>query len=118
MNVYFGTSVFRGIAVGKISVYTHNDISVRKIIIDDPEAEMQRFNVAKDTALQQLDVLYHMALEEVGDDNAAIFRIHMMMLDDYSYMDSIEKYIRNSHYYIKYAPTIIPIFKIYIRRFS
>lgn len=103
MNVYFGTSVFRGIAVGKISVYTHNDISVRKIIIDDSEAEMQRFNAAKENAIQQLDVLYHMALEEVGDDNAAIFQIHMMMLDDYSYMDSIEKYIRNSHFNAEYA---------------
>ena len=39
-------------------------------------------------AKEQLAGLYDKALNEVGEDNAAIFEIHQMMLEDEDYLDA------------------------------
>lgn len=103
MKVYKGISVFRGIATGKILVYKRNDVNVKCIPVADFESEKERFRAAKETAKTQLAELYRMALDEVGNENAAIFEIHLMMLEDFSFIDAIERMISGQHCNAEYA---------------
>ena len=103
MQVYNGKSVFGGIAIGKISVYQKGEQQVKRVKIADADAEMERYAVAKDAAVEQLQNLYDKALKEVGEANAAIFEIHQMMLDDDDYNESVENIIRTQMVNAEYA---------------
>ena len=61
--------------------------------MEDTQAEIARFEQAKNQAIEQLGKLYEKALHEVGEANAMIFQIHQMMLEDPDYCDSITNII-------------------------
>ena len=103
MEVYQGKSVFGGIAIGRISVHKKDEQQVKRVKIEDPDREIERYRQAKQTTLEQLQRLYQKALKEVGEANAAIFEIHQMMLDDDDYNESIENIIRMQQVNAEYA---------------
>ena len=103
MNIYEGKSVFNGVAIGKIRVYKKGEQQVKRVKVEDAEAEITRFEEAKLKALEQLAGLYEKALREVGEANAAIFEVHQMMLEDDDYNDSIENMIRTQGINAEYA---------------
>ena len=103
MLVFRGKSVFGGIAIGKISVYKKGQQQVKRVKIENPEAELVRYENAKETAVEQLGKLYEKALKEVGEANAAIFEIHQMMLEDDDYNESVENIIRIQMVNAEYA---------------
>lgn len=103
MTDYKGKSVFKGISVGKIKVYVRTNVPVECRRVDNTEAEMQRFCDARKIASEQLDELYSIALTQVGDEDAAIFMIHTMMMEDFSYQSSIEHLISDSGFNAEYA---------------
>ena len=103
MKVFQGKSVFGGIAIGKISVYTKEQQQVRRTVIEDPDAEMARYEAAREEAIGELQGLYDKALKEVGEANAAIFEIHQMMLQDDDYNESVENIIRSESVNADYA---------------
>lgn len=103
MKVFNGKSVFGGIAIGKICIYRKSSQKVRRVTIDDPEQEIQRYNAAREKAVFELRVLYDKAVKEVGEVNAAIFEIHQMMLDDDDYNESVENIIRSQNVNAEYA---------------
>ncbi len=103
MTIYTGKSVFGGIAIGRLSVYRKDDSQVKRVHIDDPEAEIARYHEAKETAIEQLGVLYEKALKEVGEDGAGVFEAHQMMLEDGDYIDSVENIIRSESVNAEYA---------------
>ncbi len=103
MKVYKGKSVFGGIAIGKIQVYGKGEKQVKRVKVEDTEAEILRYRQASEEARSQMAALYDRALQEVGEDNAAIFEIHQMMLEDGDYQDSIENIIRTQTVNAEYA---------------
>ena len=103
MKVYKVKSVFGGIAIGKIQVYGKGEKQVKRVKVEDTEAEILRYRQASEEARSQLAALYDRALQEVGEDNAAIFEIHQMMLEDGDYQDSIENIIRTQTVNAEYA---------------
>ena len=106
MQVYSGKSVFRGIAIGKISVYRKNEQQVKRVRTEDTKGELARYEVAKAAAVEQLQELYQKALKEVGEANAAIFEIHQMMLDDGDYNESVENIIKTQKVNAEYAVAV------------
>ena len=103
MKVLEGKSVFSGIAIGKISIFQKADTSVKRIHVEDVEAEVSRVDEAKATALAQLQKLYDKAVQEVGESGAAIFEVHQMMMEDGDYLDSISNIIRTEGVNAEYA---------------
>ena len=103
MQIYKGKSVFGGIAIGKISVYSKAEQQVKRLKIENVEKEVDRYHEATATAIQQLQELYDKALREVGEANAAIFEIHQMMLEDDDYAESIENMIQMQKVNAEYA---------------
>ena len=90
-----GKSVFPGITIGPLALFHRNTISTAQRPIQDAEAEVARFQDARKVAIEQLKDLYEKALEKVGEEQAAVFEVHQMMLDDDDYIDSIEGQIRD-----------------------
>lgn len=103
MQIYKGKSVFGGIAMGRIRVYKKDQQLVKRQEIEDAEAECVRYRNARDEALKQLQELYDKALREVGEENAAIFEVHQMMLEDDDYNESVEDIIRTEQVNAEYA---------------
>lgn len=103
MQVFHGKSVFAGVAIGKIQVYSKAEQQVKRVKIEDAEAEVARYRKAIETAKEQLGALYEKALQEVGEANAAIFEIHQMMLEDDDYQESVENMINVQKVNAEYA---------------
>lgn len=94
MECLKGKSVYKGVAFGKISVLKKDDYVVKRVKIEDTQAELQRVEGAVEASKQQLQKLYEKALKEVGEASAAIFEVHQMMLEDEDYLESMENMIR------------------------
>ena len=106
MLQYQGKGVYGAVAVGKISVFKRQDMQVRREKIEDTEGELKRLEEAKTAAIAQLQEIYDKALREVGETNAAIFEIHMMMVEDEDYNDAITEMITTQNVNAEYAVAI------------
>lgn len=98
-----GKSVFGGVEIGKIAFYKRNSQQIKRWRVEDTEAEMARFETAKVAAVAQLQELYEKAMKDVGEENAMIFEIHQMMLEDLDYLESIIHIIINQQVNAEYA---------------
>lgn len=106
MTEFKGKGVYGAVALGKISVFTRAEVSVRREHTDDCDGEKKRIETAKKKALEQLAEIHDKALREVGETNAQIFEIHMMMLDDEDYNESIESIIDSQKVNAEYAVAV------------
>lgn len=106
MTEFKGKGVYGAVAIGKISVFARTETSVRRERTDDCEGEKKRVEAAKKKALEQLAEIHDKALREVGETNAVIFEIHMMMLDDEDYNESIENIIDSQKVNAEYAVAV------------
>ena len=103
MQCLKGKSVYKGIAMGKISVLKKDDYIVKRTKIEDTQAEIQRVKTAVAASQEQLQKLYEKAVKEVGEASAAIFEVHQMMLEDEDYNESIENIITTEMVNAEYA---------------
>lgn len=106
MKILHGKGVSGGIAIGIVKFHKREDIFVKRIHVENPEKEMERFSKAREITLSQLKNLYEKALKEVGETNAQIFEIHQMMLSDSDYLESIENFIRSQNLNAEYAVSL------------
>lgn len=106
MQVFNGKSVFGGIAIGRIYVYQKGEQQVRRTRITDIPKEKERYRAASGTAMEQLKELYHKALNEVGEENAAVFEVHQMMLEDDDFVESVENIIETQEVNAEYAVAV------------
>lgn len=106
MREYTGKGVYGAIAVGKISIFKKQDAVIQRTSMADTEAEKARVEAAKTAASEQLQAIYEKALKEVGETNAQIFEIHMMMLEDEDYNESIQNIIDTQKVNAEYAVSV------------
>lgn len=103
MIICSGKSVLKGIAIGKIYLFKKQEYVLEQRTVEDTEAEIARFEAAKAMAMEQLDGLYQKALSEAGEEQAMIFDVHKMMMEDGDYLDSICNMIRDEKMNAEYA---------------
>ena len=106
MTVFKGKGVYGAIALGRISVFKKQDTTIKRVHTEDTEAEKARVEAAKAAAAEQLSKIYEKALKEVGETNAQIFEIHMMMLEDEDYNESIANIIDTQKVNAEYAVAV------------
>ena len=105
MKVATGTSILRGIAIGRLKLHRKEAVETSRTSSLAPEEEYARFQAAQKAAQEQLGQLYEKALDEVGEDNAAIFEIHQMMLEDEDYVDAVKGILDSQGATAEYAVT-------------
>lgn len=90
MQVAAGKSVQGGVAVGPLRVYRREETPFCRFSSLTPAEEWARFRSACGRAREELAGLCEKARDELGEDNAAIFEIHRMMLEDEDYLDAVK----------------------------
>lgn len=98
-----GKGISGAIVYGPIFVLRRRTEAVTKYYVDDVKAEQQRLDAAKEMAKAQLRELYHKALRELGEADAAIFDIHRMMIEDEEYNEAIRNLMKQQSVNAEYA---------------
>ncbi len=105
MQRFEGKSVYKGIAMGPAVVFRGRQKINRKTI-EDPQAEFERLHDALEVSLRQLDQLYDNAVEQIGEETAAVFEGHRMMLKDEEYLSAVRNIIQTEKVNAEYAVTL------------
>lgn len=103
---YTGKSIFKGVAIGRIMIYGKKEQPVKREKIEDTDAEVRRYEAAKEKAIADLGELYEDAVKKVGKDNAEIFNVHAMLLQDDDFNDSIHNMIESQKVNAEYAAAV------------
>ena len=106
MEKFEGTSILKEIAIGKIHYYSKEKQVVQRNRVDDTEAELRRYEAAKEKALRQLHELYEKARKEAGEDSAAVFDVYAMILEGDQFNASIRSAIESQNVNAEYAVAV------------
>ena len=88
MKTGIGLPVFPGVAIGPAVVY-HKSERVLPVSSGDPKVEQAKFEHALQVARQQLTALFEQANVSLGEEQAAIIEVQLLMLDDLDYLDGV-----------------------------
>ena len=103
MIVATGKSILNGIAIGKIKIYKAPERTIDSGTAADPSAEAARYEAAVEKAIEQQNELYEKALVSAGEESAAIFETHALMLEDDDLNDSVKDIILGQKKTAEYA---------------
>ena len=87
-----GRPVFSGVAIGKAYVYDPHQCEL-PVSCGDSKAELEKFNLALETAREQLTKLFEKTSAEIGEEQAMILDVQIMMLDDLDFIESAQDMI-------------------------
>ena len=102
MEVFKGKSICKKVAMGNIAVLKAEE-AVRKQTVPDTKAEITRFYIARDLAIEKQRALQEKVRQQAGEDEAEIFEIHAMMLEDDDFCDSVLNIIESQNANAEYA---------------
>ena len=91
-----GTKVNDFIAVGRAKVIKAVDEASFVKKADDPAVELERYHRATKAAKEELKKLHDKTYKTVGPDEAQIFEVHQMMLEDEEFTEMIESEINDN----------------------
>ena len=106
MEVFQGKSIFKGVAIGPLLYYGEKETTVRREKIEDTEAEVARYKEAREKSVAQLRQLHDDSVKKVGEENAAIFDVHAMLMEDEDFCEAIENAIRTQNVNAEYAVAV------------
>ncbi len=102
-----GERISQGIAFGKLVFYKKETCFVEKSQILDADIEIERLNGAIAEAVGELQVLYEKSVKFVGQENALIFGMHQMLLEDIEFVEEITQMIKNQMVNAEYAVSVV-----------
>lgn len=103
MIILKGLGVSEGIAFGKLFIDNPSKENFEKREIDDTKSEIIRYEKAKNSALEYTKMLYEKTYTTLGENEAAIFKSHEMMIQDNDYCGSIIRIITEEKSNAEYA---------------
>ncbi|WP_066367688.1 phosphoenolpyruvate--protein phosphotransferase [Neobacillus fumarioli] len=95
MTSLLGIAASNGIAIAKAYRLVEPDLSFEKKMIENPAAEIERFRQAMAKAKSELETIRDRAKVELGEDKAAIFEAHLLVLNDPELNSPIEDKIQS-----------------------
>ena len=93
-NILNGIAASMGIAIGKAYRLVEPDLSFEKTSISDSDAEINRLHHAIDASKADLSKIREQAANELGEDKAAIFDAHLLVLGDPELINAIEEKVK------------------------
>jgi len=88
-----GVKASAGIAIGKVFLLANHDFQIKTASMEDPQAEIRRFQDALDRAKAELQGIAQHVEESMGADKADIFKAHLLVLEDPELVDAIRSRI-------------------------
>ena len=101
--MYKGTGASSGIGLGTAVVVGEAELVIRKEVVGNPEAELERFKGALEQSLRETEILAEDLATRVGEKEAEILQGHMMLLSDPMLTGEIEAAIKNEAVNSEYA---------------
>ena len=98
-----GQSVQKGIAIGNIFVWKKKEVSLKATKVSNPEEELNFFYEAREKAIAELQEMGEKAKGKVSDEDAEIFTVHQMLLQDLDFEDAVKDGILQEHLNASYA---------------
>ncbi|MFT4415221.1 phosphoenolpyruvate--protein phosphotransferase [Fredinandcohnia humi] len=98
-----GIAASAGIAIAKSFRLEHPDLTVEKRTITNKDEEISRFDAAVATSKQELEVIKDRANDELGEDKAAIFAAHLLVLSDPELLNPIKEKITSENVNAEFA---------------
>lgn len=90
-----GIAASAGIAIAKAFVLQNPELTIEKKSIEDSSQEIERFQSALEKSKEELTVIKDKANEELGEDKAAIFAAHLLVLSDPELVDAVKQKIES-----------------------
>ena len=103
MLTLHGDGVSRGVAAGRLSFLRAQPPEEAPRTVADPGPELERFAAARAAAAAQLAQLAEETRAKLGEEEAQLFDIHQMMLEDLDYLDAVRAKIQEGPYTAAYA---------------
>lgn len=94
MRILKGKNVSGGVALAALRFYRRRGREIPRYDVEDRQLELERAEAAQAEAMEQLGRLADRAREEAGEEAAALFETHQMMLEDDDFCESIQEMIR------------------------
>ncbi|KIL73302.1 phosphoenolpyruvate--protein phosphotransferase [Bacillus badius] len=85
-----GHGVSAGIAIARAFRLKEPDLAVARRTPADKEAEVRRFECAVEKSRRDLEKVKEQAARELGEDQAAVFAAHLLVLQDPELMDRVK----------------------------
>ncbi|OAH53617.1 MULTISPECIES: phosphoenolpyruvate--protein phosphotransferase [Bacillaceae] len=98
-----GIAASDGIAFAKAYRLLEPDLTVEKRTESDTAAEVKRFRAALKKSETELEVIKEKARRDLGDDKAAIFEAHLLVLNDPELTGPIEEKIKSDSVNAEFA---------------
>ncbi|MBB6177977.1 MULTISPECIES: phosphoenolpyruvate--protein phosphotransferase [Anoxybacillus] len=98
-----GIAASNGIAIAKAYRLEHPDLTVEKQTIENPAEQIHRFQQALAKSKEELEVIQAHALKELGEDKAAIFSAHLLVLSDPELVQAVEQKIEQERVNAEFA---------------
>ena len=98
-----GIAASNGIAIAKAYRLEHPDLTVEKQTIENSAEQVSRFQQALAKAKEELEVIQAHALKELGEDKAAIFSAHLLVLSDPELVQAVEQKIEQERVNAEFA---------------
>lgn len=100
-----GIPVSPGVAIGQALVLGADSFRIpqRFVAIDCIDAEISRFRTALEAVCSEVELHEKLAAERLGEQYAAIFSAHLMMIRDVQLVAEIESLIRSKSFSPEYA---------------
>ncbi|WP_391119555.1 phosphoenolpyruvate--protein phosphotransferase [Psychrobacillus sp. L3] len=89
-----GIAASSGVAIGKAFLLVEPNLKVVKKTISNSQDEISRFHFALTQAEQELQAIRTHAANVIGEENAAIFDAHLLVLNDPELLSSVENKIK------------------------
>jgi phosphoenolpyruvate-protein phosphotransferase (PTS system enzyme I) len=102
-SILKGVAASNGIAIAKAYRLVEPNLSFDKKSIENTAEEVTRFQQALSTSVSELEAIRDKAREDLGEDKAAIFEAHLLVLSDPELITPIEDKINNDQVNAEYA---------------
>lgn len=95
-KIYKGIPVSGGISISKAYLYTRRQVSIshHEISEKDIEKEITEFQNAIEISKKELNKIYNLSVERVGEENSKIFQAQLDILNDNIFIDTVLKRIK------------------------
>ena len=98
-----GIAASSGIAIAKAFRLENAELDLSKKAISNPESEVARFDEAIKVSNGELEVIRDHANAELGEDKAAIFSAHLLVLNDPELLNPVKDKIKSENVNAEFA---------------
>ena len=98
-----GIAASSGIAIAKAYMMEIPELKIEQIHITDSEQELERLELALEVSKNDLEKIKNYARRELGEDKAAIFEAHLLVLLDPEMMNLVKVKVTTDKINAEYA---------------